>query len=202
MDNRHDIILEELANYNVSFTDSISHIISLGNEFKTPIEKINNDFKNVSNAVRVCHINPTSVQPHRDEICRIALGTDMDVIFISESNMKQSTLRSRISLPGYKLFRKDRTHAGRGGVAIYIKDHLAAKKIKLKYQDIAPELLCIEAVINKTKVLLGVLYKPPGAKYDVLENVLEELAFLTTKYDHTLLAGDFNVNILKTEKPA
>ena len=202
MDNIHNEILEELNNYNVSFTDNISQIISLGNEFKTPIEKINNDFNKVGNALRVCHINPTSVLPHRDEICRIALGTDMDVIFISESNMKQSTLRSRISLPGYKLFRKDRTHAGRGGVAIYIKDHLVAKKINLKYQDIAPELLCIEAVINRTKIFLAVLYKPPGAKYDVLDNVLEELAFLTTKYDHTILAGDFNINLLKTEKPA
>ena len=202
MDNRHDVILKELANYNISFENNISHIKSLGKEFMSPINKINHDFTKFSKSLRVCHINPTSVQAHRDEIFRIAEGTDMDVIAVSESNMKKSTLRSRITLPGYRLFRKDRTHADRGGVCIYIKDNIPAKKINLKYQDLAPELLCIEGEINKTKVLVGVLYKPPKVKYDILENVLEELAFLTTKYEHTILMGDFNINMLQKDKPA
>ena len=202
MDNRHDVILKELANYNISFENNISHIKSLGKEFMSPINKINHDFTKFNKSLRVCHINPTSVQAHRDEIFRIAEGTDMDVIAVSESNMKKSTLRSRITLPGYRLFRKDRTHADRGGVCVYIKDNISAKKINLKYQDLAPELLCIEGEINKTKVLVGVLYKPPKVKYDILENVLEELAFLTTKYEHTILMGDFNINMLQKDKPA
>ena len=202
MDNRHDTILKELANYNISFENNISHFRSLGKEFMSPIDKINQDFKKFNNSFRVCHINPTSVQAHRDEIFRIADATDMDVIAVSESNMKKSTLRSRITLPGYRLIRKDRTHADRGGVCIYIKDNIPAKKINLRYQDLAPELLCVEVEINKTKALVGVLYKPPKIKYDILENVLEELAFLTTKYKHTILMGDFNINILKKNTPA
>ena len=202
MDNSFDIILEELANYNMSFEENISHIAALGAEIKTPIQQIKEDFNKVSSSFRVCHINPTSVVPHRDEIFRLANETDMDAIAVSETNMKSTTLKSRISLPGYKLFRKDRTYAGRGGVCLYLKDNITAKKINLKYQELAPEILCVEAEINKTKVLIGVMYKPPRFSHHVFDNVLEELAFLTTKYKHTILLGDLNINQLKKDKPA
>ena len=202
MDNTINCILEELANYNVSFEENISKICTINDEFKTPITQIRDDFKKVSDCLRVCHINPTSVQAHRDEIFRLAEGTDMDAIGVSESNMKKNTLKSRITLPGYKLFRKDRTYADRGGVCLYLKEHIKAKKINLKYEDEAPELICVEAEINKTKILMGVLYKPPRFPYRVLENVMEELAFLTTKYEHTILMGDFNIDQLKKDKPA
>ena len=202
MDNRFNSILEELANYNMSFEENISNINALGVEVKTPIQQIKEDFEKVSSSLRVCHINPTSVVPHRDEIFRLVDETDMDVIAVSETNMKSSTLKSRITLPGYKLFRKDRTYAGRGGVCLYLKDNITAKKINLKYQELAPELLCVEAEINKTKVLIGVIYKPPRFTHHVFDNVFEELAFLTTKYQHTILMGDFNVNQLKKDTPA
>ena len=202
MDNRFNSILEELANYNMSFEENISNINALGVEVKTPIQQIKEDFEKVSSSLRVCHINPTSVVPHRDEMFRLVDETDMDVIAVSETNMKSSTLKSRITLPGYKLFRKDRTYAGRGGVCLYLKDNITAKKINLKYQELAPELLCVEAEINKTKVLIGVIYKPPRFTHHVFDNVFEELAFLTTKYQHTILMGDFNVNQLKKDTPA
>ena len=202
MDNRFDSILEELANYNMSFEENISCINALGTEIRTPIQQINEDFAKVSSSFRACHINPTSVVPHRDEIYRLASETDMDAIAVSETNMKSTTLKSRISLPGYRLFRKDRTYAGRGGVCLYLKDNITAKKINLKYQELAPELLCVEADINKTKVLIGVIYKPPRFSYKVFDNVLEELAFLTTKYKHSILMGDLNINTLKKDKPA
>ena len=128
MDNRFNSILEELANYNMSFEENISNINALGVEVKTPIQQIKEDFEKVSSSLRVCHINPTSVVPHRDEIFRLVDETDMDVIAVSETNMKSSTLKSRITLPGYKLFRKDRTYAGRGGVCLYLKDNITAKK--------------------------------------------------------------------------
>ena len=56
--------------------------------------------------------------------------------------------------------------------------------------------------MNKTKVLFSVLYKPPKFKYRVLDGVIEELAFLTTKYEHSILMGDLNIDQLKKDKPA
>ena len=202
MDNRLYCILEELANYNVSFEQNISHIRAIEDEFKTPITQIKEDFEKVSDCFRVCHINPTSVQAHRDEIFRLAEATDMDAIGVSETNMKKNTLKSRITMPGYKVYRKDRTYADRGGVCLYLKENIKAKIINLKFQEEAPEVICVEAEMNKTKVLFSVLYKPPRFSYRVLDGVLEELAFLTTKYEHSILMGDLNIDQLKKDKPA
>ena len=197
MDNRLYCILEELANYNISFEQNISHIRTIEDEFKTPITQIKEDFEKVIDCFRVCHINPTSVQAHRDEMFRLAEATDMDAIGVSETNMKKNTLKSRITMPGYKVYRKDRTYADRGGVCLYLKENIKAKIINLKFQEEAPEVICVEAEINKTKVLFSVLYKPPRFSYRVLDGVLEELAFLTTKYEHSILMGDLNIDQLK-----
>ena len=195
-------LLQELNNYQISLNENTENFIKLGNEFKTPLQQITNDYANVSNSIRVGHLNAVSVAKHRDEIYRIMHGADMDVVLVSESNMKKDTPKSRLHMPGYKLFRRDRLHADRGGVAIYIKSCIAAKYIPLKYKELEPEMLCIEADINRTKVLIGVLYKAPKSKYWVFDNVLEELAFLTTKYDHNILMGDLNINQLQNNSAA
>ena len=98
--------MEELANYNVSFDENTSHICNIEDEFKTPITQIKEDFDKVSDCFRVCHINPTSVQAHRDEMFRLIEATDMDAIGVSETNMKKNTLKSRITMPGYKFTEK------------------------------------------------------------------------------------------------
>ena len=195
--NIFDHLLQELTNYQMSFSDNTNDFIKIGNEFKTPLQQITNDYKQVSNSLRVGHLNAVSVAKHRDEMYRIVKGADMDIVAVSETNMKKDTLRSRINMPGYKLFRRDRTHADRGGVAIYIKANLHAKNIKLKYQQLEPELLCVEVDINNTKVLVAALYKAPKSKYWVFNNILEELAFLTSKYEHSIIMGDLNINQLQ-----
>ena len=191
-----DHLIQELTNYQVSFSENTESFIKLGNEFKTPLQQITTDYKQVSNSLRVCHLNAVSVAKHRDEMYRIIKGADMDIVAVSETNMKKDTLRSRISMPGYKLFRRDRMHADRGGVAVYVKTNLHAKYIKLKYPELEPELLCVEVDINNTKVLIGALYKAPKSKYWVFDHVLEELAFLTSKYGHSIIMGDLNINQL------
>ena len=203
MDNTvFDHLLLELNNYQLSFSESTADFIKLGSEFKTPLQQITNDYAKFSNSLRVGHLNAVSVSKHRDEIYRIVHGADMDILLVSETNMKNDTPKNRINMPGYKLFRRDRLHADRGGVAIYIKTQISAKYIQLKYKELEPELLCIEADINRTKVFIGVLYKSPKSKYWVYDNVLEELAFLTTKYDHNIIMGDLNIDQLKRNTAA
>ena len=108
-------LLQELNNYQISLNENTENFIKLGNEFKTPLQQITNDYANVSNSIRVGHLNAVSVAKHRDEIYRIMHGADMDVVLVSESNMKKDTPKSRLHMPGYKLFRRDRLHADRGG---------------------------------------------------------------------------------------
>ena len=73
-----------------------------------------------------------------------------------------------------------------------------AKKINVNFKQTQPEHIFVELEINKLKFLVGVLYKSPSVRYGVFNDIFETLAFLTTKYNHCLFLGDFNINQLTT----
>ena len=76
------------------------------------------------------------------------------------------------------------------------------KKINVNFKEVQPENIFVEIEINKLKILVGVLYKSPSVRYGVYSEILEVLAFLTTKYDNCIFLGDYNIDQLKTESPA
>ena len=76
-----------------------------------------------------------------------------------------------------------------------------AKKIKVNFNQLQPECIFIEIVINKIKICIGVLYKSPNVRYGVFRDIIEILAFLSTKYDHCFFTGDWNIDHLATESP-
>ena len=47
--------------------------------------------------------------------------------------------------------------------------------------------------------MVGVIYKPPKIPYGVLATIQESLAYITTKYEHVIITGDFNINFMAPE---
>ena len=93
---------------------------------------------------------------------------------------------------------KNRCSNHGGGIGIFIKDNLSvnAKVIKLPQTFTQPETIFIELTIKNTKIAVGVMYKPPKIPYGVFATIQESLAYITTKYPHTIILGDFNINYL------
>ena len=174
----------------------------LGNHFITPIQKINTDLKPYGKSLKICHINAVSIPKHRDEIKRVVTETNMDIIAVSETNIKKSTPKQFYNLEGYKFFHVDRNHKSKGGVGIYIKEEFKVKKVQVKYECLQPEICFVEIEVHKNKIVIGVIYKSPSEAYSVYGNIVEILAFMTSKYKHVVLLGDFNINQLMKEKPA
>ena len=69
----------------------------------------------------------------------------------------------------------------------------SAKKLNVNFNQKMPEHIFVEIEINKLKILVGVLYKSPSVRYGVFGEIFEVLAYLTTKYDHCIFLGDFNI---------
>ena len=61
------------------------------------------------------------------------------------------------------------------------------------------EMLWVEVTTKKAKIAVGVFYKPPKIPYACFEKVFDSLLFIYTKYQHTMLLGDFNVNMLNPD---
>ena len=197
-----------LADILSNLTNVTSEIISSYKEITldrnlgvlSPIDEINRNLSAFRNLLCVAHLNAVSIPKHKDEIFRILCKTNIDILCISETNIKKNTPKNLYNFPGYKFFHINRDWGKCGGVGILIKNEYAlkAKKINVNFKQTQPENIFIELEVNKLKVVVGVLYKSPKVRYGVFNDIFETLAFLTTKYSHCLFLGDFNIDQLQT----
>ena len=169
---------------------------------KTPISKVVSDFERFEHYLRIGHLNTVSIPKHFDEIYRLIRLAGFDIFASSETNIKPSTPSHLFKMPGFTLIRNDRTHTTKGGVGVYFKEEYKPKKIKINYNNLHPEMVFAEVDINRNKVAIGVIYKTPAENYRLYADIQEILAFITTKYKHVILMGDYNVDLLKRDTPA
>ena len=162
----------------------------------TPIHKINTELNKYKQNLRISHINAVSVPKHKDEISRVIYKTDMDFIGVSETNIKKGTPSSLYQINGYKLFKVNRENKHNGGVGVYIKEQYKARKIKIDYNQDQPEMIFVEIEVRNNKILVGVIYKSPSVRYGIFSEIEEIIAYITTKYTHVILLGDYNINFL------
>ena len=146
-------------------------------------------------------MNARSVPKHLDEIIKLFEETNLDCICVSETFIKAHTPQSLQKIPGFKFFKKNRISKNGGGIGIFVRDNLSqnTKVIKLPQTFTQPEALFLELTINNVKVAVGTIYKPPKIPYGVFATIQESLAYITTKYQHTIICGDFNINYLQPE---
>lgn len=112
---------------------------------------------------------------------------------MSETRLHTNSPTAGLNVPGYNIFRKDRSEGRGGGVIFYIRDHLKYKQITWSC---VTNLECIGLTITisqqMTFTLIGI-YRPPLALsgfYEELKAILNECNFK----NEVVLLGDFNVN--------
>ena len=67
------------------------------------------------------------------------------------------------ALPGYSIFRSDRTNGRGGGIAIYVKETLSVIRRADLAKDFVGECMWLELFLPKAKgVLFGTFYGPPS----------------------------------------
>ncbi|CRK89922.1 CLUMA_CG003653, isoform A [Clunio marinus] len=126
------------------------------------------------------HINPGSIKPHIDEIKMLVSGLNLHVLAISETWLSNQHNNNLINIPGYSIKRHDRIKKRGGGVALYIHETIRSKIIAKSHEGI--------------KLAIGVVYNPPNNnRMDTLSRILQEIS---TKYEHAIVLGDFNINLL------
>ena len=138
---------------------------------------------------------------HRDDISCVVRDCGFDVFGTCETFIKAHTPKSVYNIDSYKFFQKNRDTAARGGIGIYVKEEIPAKIITLPSQLEQPELLFVEITIGTNKIAVGEIYKSPLIPYGVFGQLHETLAYITSKYEHTIIMGDFNINFLKPDSP-
>lgn len=156
----------------------------------------------------ILHLNIHSLERHIDEL-RLALSLmdhNFDFICITETKIKKNMApKFDISLEGYQDPVGTPTEAGKGGVLIYIKqgiDYKPREELNI-YKSKELESYFIETINSSGKnVIVGTIYRHPCMDPSLFteEYIQPLLDTITSENKKVFIAGDFNFDLLKTEK--
>ena len=152
-----------------------------------------------SRNINFCHTNAESMSAHLHDVYDAVSKNQVHVLGVSESFLKPQTASKLVNMPGYKLFRHDRTGLGRGGVAMYVHESIPAKVVFRSAQHFVyvkrPEIIFVELTLGRSTLLCGTIYSPPGAGF--WSDVEEAFLNYSRTYDYAIIMGDFNIDWLK-----
>ena len=195
-----NVVLLDNFNFSQSIFDLHEPVIaSLSNDFLTPCNVIKKKFENYDNLVKMGHINPCSVPKHLHDLDKLLHEAEFDIFGTCETFVTGNTPKTAYDISGYQFFHVDRLSSSRGGVGIFVKNEFPVKIIKLPVDLVQPEIMFIEVIIGVVKLAVGVIYKSPLIPYTVFASIHENIAYVTSKYDHCVVLGDCNIDHLKVD---
>jgi hypothetical protein len=150
-------------------------------------------------ALHIVHLNVEDLICHFSDVHELFFSSGIHIILISETWLKPFHSDNLVQIAGYTFHRHDRVGKGGGGVGVYIRDDLSYNFVASSNLEIKrPEFLFFEVSINSFKILCGVVYKPPQVGF--LSDIEDTLLDILPNYDHIIIAGDFNTNLLENSR--
>mgnify|MGYP001792265277 CR=1 FL=1 len=143
------------------------------------------------------HLNINSLR-NKFESIQLLIKDSFDIFLISETKIDSSFPNAQFNIPGYKIFRKDRVINGSngGGLMFFIKHDIPCKVFVSQCFSVNTEILTVQLNLNKSKILLVGLYKPPSINDEEFLNELQMgISNLSATFDQFVLIGDLNLRI-------
>lgn len=142
--------------------------------------------------LNIGQFNSRSIFKKMDEIRNIFSNINLHIIGVTETWLKPHVPDSAIRLNDFQIFRNDRTtHAG--GVMFYVRCGIKATVIT-QSSSACIEYLFLELIINRNKLLVGVVYNPKRSNN--LSSFYTLLSQLSSQYKDVIITGDFNKDLL------
>ncbi|VDI21638.1 Hypothetical predicted protein [Mytilus galloprovincialis] len=151
------------------------------------------EFKHcLSKFISFVHLNVQSLEPKLDLI-NVELQ-HLDILCFTETWLKPDVLENDVLLDNFvKPFRHDRVDRMGGGVAVYVKSCLSAKR-RCDLEVNGVESVWLELKLKQNRpFLLGTFYRPPNSPQHLL-NLIEHSFDLAsdTGIETIVIVGDFN----------
>jgi exonuclease III len=160
--------------------------------------------KSSRNFLNCFSLNSQSITNKLPELRAILDPSLFHVLSFSETWLKSSQYNNSVSLNGFRVFRRDRFRGRErgivgGGVALYVKENIKAKLVKKSIDGAFVEYILVSLDLNGVSVLVGSVYSPDRLHFPEMEEFLAELSLLSLDYDHLIVLGDFNIDLLHPE---
>jgi hypothetical protein len=178
-----------------------------------------NVLKTKSQSFTMLSLNCQSLQAKFDALkCYVTdindkINYNISAICLQETWLCDQSDLSLLKLQGYNLISKGRSCSTHGGVAIYLHESYQYKvltcndshlwdgqliEINLKSDLVAP-------VNDRQKLVVANVYRPPRQNVDEIAtfvNEINQLCFNTQRFNHVVVTGDFNIDLLKHQQNA
>ena len=174
------------------------------------VGNLNIEGLNTLKEFKVVHFNVRSLPKKIDQLRVLFLGSNIDVITLSETWLKPSLNSKLYEMDGYTLYRSDRDLKGKkgkrgGGLLTYINNQHAAcsltDSLDVSSKHIEAQWLKICRPLCKN-VTIGNIYRPPSGDLTLAIDYLEEcMKLIQQDNDEIFLLGDFNVNFKNKLSP-
>ena len=119
---------------------------------------------------------------------------------IGEPKLNASFANTQFQIPGYRLFRKDRsTSKSGGGVVIYVKSEVQVQRYA-NIESTNVESIMLKLSIGSSNIALLGVYRPPSLAKSIWTKELSQiLENATTIAKDTVLLGDLNCDLLNPD---
>ena len=160
--------------------------------------------RNINN-IKIAHLNVRSLKcwDHFLLVKETILSNKFDVFTISESWLDASVSDLEIEVPGYNIYRVDRSNKTGGGICAYV---LNAYRTELMgdISDISTtcfhQLWLKIQVRNLNSIIICTVYRPADTPLTCWENDLTTTLIYALSLDKPVyIMGDLNCNLLSTE---
>jgi hypothetical protein len=158
--------------------------------------------KNKEAPLTVIHLNTRSLIRHFDDVACLLSSERPHILALSETWLDCSVSDEQIHLPGYNVFRSDRSRNG-GGVALYCIDVLPCSILHSGTSPSGAEFLWVSVKTNHfhPSLAVGCFYRPPGAPSSSVHDVCENIEAMMLNWKCLVACGDFNIDMMDLSKP-
>jgi hypothetical protein len=140
------------------------------------------------------YFNSRSLTNKVDLLKNYTNANNPDIIAITETWAKPEIPDGLYAIPGYKIFRHDRSVKRGGGVMMYIKDTIASSQIHFTHCPEFDFLACKVYLSNGNCVGLLCIYRPPSITDTGDLNIINLIDnFLSLNFSYNIISGDFNM---------
>ena len=137
--------------------------------------------------IKIMFWNARSIVKKKEEFSKIIPDFDIAVCVESWLNDKIKSF----NFPGFKTFRKDRSHGTGGGILLVIRNNIAYTEIdNLRCSETSVELAGIRITNFHPNINLIICYRPPDETFS--QSSWDEIISVTNEMENTILLGDFN----------
>ena len=152
--------------------------------------------------LRFVHLNTRSLVRHFDDVACLVSSVHPEVLALSETWLDSSVVDCELRLPGYSLFRRDRSRCG-GGVAVYCADHLSCSVLSCGASASGTEYLwvSIDTKPFSSPLAFGCFYRPPNLTSQSVQDLCNNIESMMTTKKNVIACGDLNIDMGNLNKP-